>query len=350
LHCVLVPHLARGGNRRRNDWDADDLAQWLAHKTPPDTLVLGTTDLIHFGPQFGSDPGSLPYPQQLSKTTLEAPLLDGLAKVNPEAVDHALAARQASGHGVADAPDVLGIVVRTAEAIGAPRGRVVDYFDSSSVEHPLASAAVNGTTMPRTDIPTGTRLPGAPCPRSLSYVGIVYDPPSSTPARSASVLTALTPFDIMQAIGAVRSVVALRTAAEASGSSILSGADQGTQVLAALMPPWSVWREFVPNTWGVFVGSAVHEDKTNCSYGRFPDDPSSVADKIVRASGNCIADARDRWRIPYTVGLLEDWGALKFKVELLEPETSWRWVSPASVLATTRSGHARYAAGDTVSN
>jgi predicted class III extradiol MEMO1 family dioxygenase/AMMECR1 domain-containing protein len=308
-HCVLFPYFSP---RHDDAATKHQLAETLAFASPPNTLILGTTDLIHYGPAFSTP--ALPFPQQLAKTRLEEPLIQGLVDADPAAVEAAILKSYKTPPAIADAPHVLTLLARVARLLGL-RGHVVDYYDSSSTTRPLARFP------PVPDRLDRYTIAWQPVETFVSYVGMVWE--------RQEMPNYATRFDVMQAIGAVRSVIGLATlssSGENKGSKNKSTNDERKTLWKALFPSWSHWRGSDTQKTGVFVGTHLEPGRrTNCSYGRFPEDPHTLAEKIVSAAADCPRDAADRWRIPYTLRDLETFGRVHFKVELLQPQEEWTW-------------------------
>ena len=162
-------------------------------------------------------------------------------------------------------------------------GKVTDYYDSNFGDKQLNKYVILHK----------------PLPDFVSYVSIIY-------GKGVSQNT-LEHLDIMMAIGIVKSEII----------KILHNNHYSVR-----LPYWS---PFYKMKQGVFVGTSLGK-KTNCSYGRYEVDSKSskkynilenTAKKIVEAAGDCIKDARDRWKIPYKI---DDLDRLNYKIELLQPK------------------------------
>lgn len=280
-YIVIFPH--------ENDIEIwyDWLTREIAHGN---VLILATTDLIHHGKEYGTiKDTTFNFPQQIDKIRYEEPLIQSLIDNNIELLQHTLHTTPF----VADSPYVLRLLTRITSTLKNLRGRVVDYYDSSD--------ANSGNIL---DLYTISRKP---VDTFVSYVGIVWVPvPHET--------SILVKFDIMQALGALRSIISF------NGISRLTD--------SILFPSWSTWRRHEFDKYGVFVGTEVLGQGTNCSYGQFPTD-ESLPRKITFASQQCPKDAADRWHIPYTLLNFEN---LKFKIELLAPYDSWKWIKSPYIL------------------
>jgi hypothetical protein len=343
-------------------------------------LIVATTDLTHYGPEYGSP--RFPFPQQLTKLQLEAPLIQSLMYGDVELLHRTLQETPF----VSDSPHVLHVLA-TLVSRWRRRGEVVDYYDSSAIDVPLTVSSASTAAGSASSRGKHTHVNNAldlytmswhPVVRFVSYVGIVW-PLSSNRfrpqnARAAGARTAQRAqraqgaqsaqaiemgfhpraFDVMQALGAVRSVVALDTLMHSKGESSEDlNVDDGEW--SQILPSWSLWRNPATSDFGVFVGTEFRNPRSrrpgrtpNCSYGRFPSDNSdnsdrrragttgeghlTLADKILAAAGNCWEDAAYRWRQPYTLADLACLGCVKFKVELLMPRRTWRWLPARTAL------------------
>lgn len=234
-------------------------------------LLFATTDLSHFGQQYGTA-NMYGYPQQMAKIKREEGLIAGLVENRLMATDRAIMCGYVAIH------LFISVSKRMKWA-----GEVTDYYDSSGIrkKHFIDRYMVDYR----------------PVKSFVSYVSIVY---------GANISTEVTEIDINTAIGFVKSVVARDT------------------VKAKYQLSLPKWNRLHKRKHGIFVGTEIQVNgkyKTNCSYGRFEATPSRSSKKVIDASGNCYNDAKGRWRIPYSIANLDK---MRYKVELLEPEREWR--------------------------
>lgn len=254
-----------------NGEEDDKLVDWiLKEMKDPNTILIATTDLTHYGPRF-NNVGLVSYPQQLGKLAREEQLIESL-------LDHP------NPNTIKPLNDLMcgPYAIRTFAMVMLRlkfRGKVVDYYDS----HGKGS----------NDKLDRYVIDSSPVESFVSYVSIVYGPAVD---RNRLVVT-----DIMMAIGIVKSAVKR---------------DLAGKKYAIRLPKWSPWYQMIQ---GVFVGSSV-DGETNCSYGRYEGEGTS-GEKIAQASGNCWEDANGRWRIPYTELTLPK---TAFKVEVLQLKGEWR--------------------------
>ena len=305
-HCVFYP---------TSEKIIIDLAKTLqiVLENEPDSIVIATTDLTHYGKQYGFVTPEVRF-LQLEKIRKEAPLIESLIKPNEKRVAKILNEFPY----VADAPIVLRIVAALAHGLNL-RGIVADYYDSSWITNPidkngkinnLDKYTISWNLNPRVD-------------SFVSYVGIYFiDDITDINNFNTFDITGISNFDIMQAIGILRSTISIK---------VLYGE------INQLFPKWSIWNKKWTTKFGVFVGTEVMADRhgtnhwdnifytTNCSYGQFPGAFSKItlASKIISAANNCPNDAKYRWQIPYTEKLLGSPDAMKYKIEILEPESEW---------------------------
>lgn len=285
-------------------------------------FLIGTTDLIHYGPDYHND-FVLPWPQQIAKAQLEADLIEALVQVDLPKLVEALRERPF----VADSPMVLQCLLLVLEHLGPIAGKVVDYYDSSGMAKNLSGGEL--------DLYTVSWLKDG-AERFVSYVGIVWSTHDHADfdfdflGQEGTVMSRLDRFDIMQALGLERTVLAF---------AVKFGKERDAR---QLLPRWSTWWKGEWEPWGVFVGTTRYGE-TNCSYGQFPTEPlgasskssesSLLATKMVTATKNCVRDASNRWQIPYESPDFDTWNALQFKVELLFPHESWQWIQgPGPIL------------------
>jgi predicted class III extradiol MEMO1 family dioxygenase len=307
-HCVLFPYFPSSDvGSSSSSSDAHEVAKWLVdtHGHEPNTLLIATTDLIHYGPNYS--PMLLPFPQQVGKIKLEEPLLNALINSDIDMLNRAFELVPF----VADSPHVLAVLVRIVNMMRF-KGRIIDYYDSSSISNPLQGHMID-------DLDKYT-ISWNNIEEFVSYVAMIF-----TTGDAMAMTMSPNRFDIMQAIGAVRSVIAFSVF---SVNKLLTTRD--------IFPSWSIWVDVT--TFGVFVGTTVAEE-INCSYGQFPDDDAlTLADKIVEAARHCPSDAKDRWQIPYTKKDMETLGRVKFKIELLPPLSEWKFIKAIDLPNVTRTG------------
>jgi len=122
-------------------------------------LILATTDLIHYGPEYSND-FKLAFPQQQEKVKLEQLLIEALAKGNIKKLRKVFLLTPF----VSDSPYVLSILGNIVAHLKR-FGQVVDYYDSSSISKPLTGAK---------DILDLYTISWKPVDSFVSYVGMVW--------------------------------------------------------------------------------------------------------------------------------------------------------------------------------
>ena len=235
-------------------------------------ILLGTTDLIHYGDRFGNV-GSLGKNVQAAKIRNEEPLLDRLTEGK--------SVRKLLGnHTPTCGPRAVETLARVASLSGW-RGRVVDYYDSHGGEqsHFLDRYTVSLE----------------PVDSFVSYASVVFgDYPDS-------VHRALLPLDINIGLGAVKTTIL------ASLKRIKSP--------QPMIPSWC--RLHLAKN-GVFVGTSNHKG-TTCCRGTY-EGVKSLANNIINAAKSCPDDTH-RWNHTYTIPFPVD---TVFKMEILEARDTWK--------------------------
>lgn len=271
-----IPLLVLGPSNNQSEY------QWITKflNDNPNSVLIGTVDLIHYGPKF-NNVNYLKYPQQLNKMEKEESLLQALTEVNSEKLKQALE----DDLSVTDGPYVLKLFINIMNELKINSGKIVDYYDSHTIDN------ANKDKLQRYEIDIFK------IPTLVSYVSIIYGPNIKQ--------SDIEDVDIMMAIGLVKSVIK---------NDVYKKMDKAT--LQLRLPKWS---PFYNKTHGIFVGTSI-ENKTNCSYGQYEDE-HNVSDKIVSASKSCFNDAKYRWENPYREDLIDK---MNYKVEFLQPKSEWK--------------------------
>ena len=102
-----------------------DTIEWLTKASSHDILLIGTTDLTHFGEKFGNS-RLFDYPEQIGKIRRETPLIESLIEspLKPDKIQARL-----TGY---DGQYSVQLVVEVASRLNLT-GRVTDYYDSHGV-------------------------------------------------------------------------------------------------------------------------------------------------------------------------------------------------------------------------
>lgn len=258
------------------------IQKWIAEymRKHKNCLLFSTTDLIHHGENYNNN--TLQHPHRLHKQDFEEEFISSLVSEHLSPQKIATFVKQ---HQLLCGPFSIAIFINIMKTLGMT-GKVTDYYDSNFGEKKLNRYVISNN----------------PAPDFVSYVSIIYGNGVSQQK--------LETLDIMMAIGVVK-------------SEIIKVLHNNHYTIR--LPYWS---PFYKMKQGVFVGTSIG-NKTNCSYGRYEVDSKSAkqynlsestADKMVEAAGDCIKDARDRWKIPYNINELDK---LNYKIELLQPKKKW---------------------------
>ena len=250
----------------------------------PKTLVIATTDLIHYGNQF-DNLGSLMFPEQMNKILYEEELIDNLIKkpINGKKIINIITSNNFLTCGTY-AILLFSLIMEKLNWYG----KVVDYYDSYSSQ--------------KKDLLDRYIISPYKLDSFVSYVGIIY---SSNLNQNK-----ISSFDIFMALGLIKSNIIFNTL--------------GLSTRSLRLPNWSPLNRIFG---GVFVGSETPEGKTNCCYGRF-ENKTSVAIKIKEASDDCFKDAETRWVIPYQKNLLNHY---LYKLELLDNKKKWKRIDAKKI-------------------
>lgn len=236
-------------------------------------LIVVVANLTHYGAIYGNDaPGE--WPPQILKRSQEATLIDALVTKTELVGEASLALRFASAF------------TRQIERWG--NGQVVDYYDSLAMRHSQQTGCELDRYLPCT--PIEDRVGST---RFVSYVAIVFG--SRVP-------------DGVTCSGRLR-------------KRLLFGTFKLALSCKGFPPQLPSWVRPSLGPCGVFVGTSMDGGRTNCSYGRFEDDATSLEDKIVAAAHDCWRDSRERWQLPITA---ENTNQLTLKLEVLAPRNTWR--------------------------
>ena len=213
----------------------DQILNYLEKQYRRGSLIIGTSDLTHYGKKFNYTPWSDPV--QAGKQKEEETLIAALIEPNSNIVQSELARNPHLACG----PRVLECVVFLAERLGL-YGTVVDYYDS----------------MQGYEIKSNVT-------EFVSYVGIKYGKKKQNKINK---------LDQDLALAAIRNAIVFPNRIP--------------------LPKWTYWYKMRS---GVFVGTKKG-GKTNCSRGEY-ENGKSTAESIVGAARSCVKDAEERWHIPY---------------------------------------------------
>ena len=259
------------------------IQKWISNymRKHKNCLLFSTTDLTHHGESYHNH--TLRHPHRLHKQHYEEAFISELVKEHFSIGKIVGFVKQ---NLLLCGPFSVSLFMNVMKMLGMT-GKVTDYYDSNFGDKKLNKYVILQK----------------PSPNFVSYVSIIYG--------KGVQQNKLDTFDIMMAIGAVKSEIIKN----------LYNSDYTIR-----LPYWS---PFYHMNQGVFVGTSIGK-KTNCSYGRYElHDTSSkkytvgenTATKIVEAAGDCVRDARDRWKLPYQIDDLDN---LNYKIELLQPKKYWK--------------------------
>lgn len=271
------------------------IEEWI-YMTNNRFLIIGTTDLIHFGENYRMT--DLEYPQQLSKISREENFVDAIKNANTQKV---IKLYNDDNH-LACGPIPIIMICSLAEK-NKLIGKVVDYYDSHGI---MRKNKIDKYSIDTEEVDM-----------FVSYLSVVY--------YDTYKFNFPETIDINLGLGNVKSVISFKAISEANASEKVKSVD----INKFLLPKWSYLRK---SKAGVFVGTSK-DNRTNCSYGRYQDDNTSTAQMILNASSDCPKDARERWKNPISKmnqplnEITEVLDNLKYKVEFLEentPKNPWK--------------------------
>ena len=229
---------------RRWEEKKDLIINFLNAKHKKGFLIIGTTDLVHHGPNYKFNIWDK-YPQAY-KQIYEEDLINSLIETNVEGVEKELQSKSKISCG----PRVIKCISILAEK-NKLHGEVIDYYDSTLSKYHI---------LPRVE-------------NFVSYVGIVF---SKKKKKKPSLL------DINMGLEAIKHAIIYRD-------------------IQIPLPKWSWWNKIKQ---GVFVGTEKN-GHTNCSYGRY-ENGFTTGKNIISAARDCVKDARNRWKNPYNLKNMDD--------------------------------------------
>lgn len=240
------------------------------------TVVVATSDLSHYGPQYRhSSDIVFPVPQQSFKEQIEQTLIQALQDANPTTVTTEVEKVTACG------PGVIKAVAMIANILGY-KGKVLCYYDSTDVSDDLTKTL-------------------SIKPESKSFVSYV----SMTFSKDIDPIK-IHSFDKFYLLSRVRSLIENQV----SGHHI-------TKTMYNL-PLWSPWH-VVKN--GAFVGiQRLVTNKVRASIGNYESPDRNIIDNILNSAEGCILDAISRWGGPITVNELPK---LEYYINILQSQSDW---------------------------
>jgi len=260
-----------------------DSERWIAFsekliefiKNMRDVLLIGTSDLLHYGKKFGNE-DILKYPRQQSKVDAEESLIKNIVENRcSEINDDVLCGFYATQ-----------MFCYINKKIGIGKGCIVDYYDSS---------VYNSKEIDKYVIDPIANNPN----EFVSYVSIVY---GDAPPRSAPNLKSI---DNSLALGYVKSVL-LRSLYN--------------KKYELRLPTWSSFSNMKN---GIFVSTFLNE-KINSCYGSFESNKHSSAYNIIKAASMCVSDSVERWKNPIN---LNNINSIKIEIDILDERRTWKKLS-----------------------
>lgn len=252
-----------------------NIVNWITNfiRKHNNSVLFSTTDLIHHGENYNNNILSEPY--RLSKQNMEENFIHTLVKFPlhlPQIKYHTKNKNLLCG------PYAVQLFTECISLLKLP-GKVIDYCDSYLEKNELDKYTIKNNNIPNL----------------VSYVCILY----GKNIKQKDIYN----FDIMYALGMIKSEIIKRLTNESYNIKF---------------PLWSPFHKLYN---GAFVGSSL-DGKTNCSYGRYEDKmKTETATKIISAAGDCILDATNRWKIPYSNNNIN---RINIKLELLDPKSRWK--------------------------
>lgn len=282
-HTIITP----GPQININDYS--DLVKLLQSKNlnNSSTLIIGTTDLIHYGPRYNLT--NFKYPEQTEKLYQESKFIDAINHLNISRVNELYDKKPHLCCGINSVRILLRLVKLFDNTL---KGQVYDYYDSVQSHFKDIRRYSN-------DFNFGVSQDINYPKNFVSYVSICFEKKNNK----------LTNIDKNLAQACLRNILIqnyMRVPIKDNEKYYI--------------PLWSNWYKIYN---GIFVGISIG-NKTKCSTGRFENDNNKIksAENIYFSAGNCYSDAKRRWG-----GIKEnDISKIKYKVELLDAKKDWKKV------------------------
>jgi len=234
-------------------------------------IIFGTTDLTHYGDRFNNI-DLLKYPIQLNKMKLEENFIYDLCNIKKPNLffknNYNFCGKQC-----------LKVFYQICKKLNFT-GRVVDYYDSFNI---------NKNIIDKYTIDLENNINNL-----VSYCSIVY-----SKNKNISIL----PIDILLGIGLCKNIINISTKKIKLNDNLI-------------LPKWCYLNKLKN---GIFVGTELNT-QTNCSYGNYQSD-KNITQNIINASKNCYNDAKNRWKIPYTLNNIIK---MNYKLEILDLKKNWK--------------------------
>tara|TARA_B100001093_G_C26729861_1_gene971749 strand:- start:141 stop:1208 length:1068 start_codon:yes stop_codon:yes gene_type:complete len=278
---------------------AKSITNWL----PKNTLIIATTDLVHFGKNYPNSQikHSIKPPYLLNKIYYEEQLIYALKNLKPiHEYQHMMCGSTN-----------ISIFLEIAKNLKW-KGEVIDYYDSYSHK----SYIINDYFSP--DIHS-----------FVSYVSILYMFKGVKSSKQTRKLSKKNPYninliDIKIAVKIIQSIIAAQIKKNPTDHFKL--------------PLWSNFH-LLKN--GVFVANELQSTQnTACCIGRFQNSTNpkeSTATKLVEAAKNCLQDSQ-RWNMKYSLQNLQ---YFRYKIEILDDQKKWRSISNIELKSNKEIPHSK---------
>ena len=275
---------------------SNDIANFILDRdNSQGILLLGTTDLIHYGHTFNNY-GLLEYPERQSKIQIEEDLIMNMIQSSYRNIEEDLSSQRRLSQKISLAcgPYAIEMFTHTNSLIFKKGnissktvcGNVLDYYDSSVYD--------------KKGIDKYVIYPKHIVDSFVSYVSIIYD--FGDYSRKYPFKNGI---DDDMALGFVKSIL-LRTLT--SNKYLLE------------LPKFHSFHRMRN---GVFVGTSLDGIVNSC-YGRFEQEGKSLENNIIHAAKLCVSDSIERWNNPIT---LSNVNKLQIKIDILDERKDWRTVS-----------------------
>ena len=274
------------------DGFGDEVARMVGSASGSGTLLVGTTDLTHFGAEYrNTEFGEVP---QSDANAHEDRVITGLVNGDPHLLAEGLRDRRVNACG----RRVLQVMTHVANRMGWT-GVVTCYHDS---------VYLSGHHVPVEDRDRSTLIDMmAVAPRRpdafVRYVAVVFGVP--TPATATAPQRPV--FEDLYLLSVVRSVVENGILRPGGG--------------ALRFPTWTPWSRRANGVFVTVRDPASRGGRVRACIGRYETPGRTTMQNCIVSAEGCIADAETRWRRPLRS---TDVGTLVYEVSLLEPEAQWR--------------------------
>tara|TARA_Y100001970_G_scaffold31463_1_gene39107 strand:+ start:13054 stop:14523 length:1470 start_codon:yes stop_codon:yes gene_type:complete len=266
------------------------------------TLIIGTTDLIHYGPKFNLT--NFKSPEQTEKLYQESKFIDAINQLNINRVNELYDKRPYLCCGI----NSIRILLRLVKSFdNTLKGQVYDYYDSVQSRFKDIRRYSNDFNFGKSRAIDYPRY-------FVSYVSIKFEKEKNK----------LTNIDKNLAQGCLRNIFIksynMRVPIKSYNMRVPIKVKYDDEKY--YIPLWSNWYKIYN---GIFVGISL-DNNTKCSTGQFENDKNkkTSAENIYLSSKNCYNDSKERWKGKDIKK--EDISKIKYKVELLDAKKDWKKV------------------------